>query len=203
MSKSKTAKLFDVDIDVTSSSCKKGKYGVRAFVYNEKTRRISQHPSGTYLEEVPIDMMTGMAAFDYKYGDEAGYYKVDLLTNNAYNNIKSKSELLELVDMETPWEKFLDEEFVSRLPHIANHFEIVRKVGPRSIEDLADILALIRPGKAEMIDSYLESKISTRRNLYRKPTNGKIYFKKSHAIGYAVMITVVAKKLVLSSGIIW
>lgn len=180
-------RTFDVDIDVPPNFDREA-FGVRAMIYREDNEKILPHPSGVYLEPVPVDPLTGCCAFDYKYGDEKGFMKVDLLVNTSYANFESKQEVLDGLHADIDWDLLLDEKIVSRLPHIANHFDTVKLCKPRSIEELADILALIRPAKIKMLDDYLVDKKRVRRNLYKRPKGDKVYFKKSHAISYAAMI---------------
>lgn len=194
-------RLFDVDIDVQSTTVREN-YGTKAMIYNKETERVLPHQSGVYLESVPVDTLTGWAAFDYEYGDEHGFLKVDILTNRSYDMFRSKAEVVTALNQEPEWNKLLDESFVKKLPHIANHFDLVKKVKPQSIEELADVLALMRPSKIHMTDQYLKNRTSTRRRLYLRPADG-IFFKKSHAIAYAAMITVVMNKLTNSSLISW
>lgn len=180
--------LFDVDID-TKTSTKREDYGTLAMIYNQEQERISPHPSGVYLEDVPIDQLTNLCAFDYKYGDCRGIMKVDILHNSTYDIFKSKQEVLDAVDNDIEWSILEKKEVVETLPHIAKHFETVSKLKPKSVEDLADVLALIRPGKTHLIQDYIDDKQRTRKNLYKRPKTG-MYFKKSHAISYAMMIKV-------------
>lgn len=193
---------FDVDIDVKSSTNKKA-YGTQAMVYNSKTEKVLPHPAGFYLEPVPIDDTTGNCAFDYKFGSEFGFFKVDLLTNTVYDGFKTKEEVLEAATGDVDWDKFGDERIVAQLPHIANHFDIIRRVNPRSIDDLADVLALIRPGKRPLLDRYIKSKDRTRHTLYKRANNDLNYFKKSHAYSYALMIIVALYKISNPVGIQW
>jgi hypothetical protein len=192
---------FDVDIDVVG--CDKDQYGIRAMIYNGDTMKILPHPSGIYFDEVPVDKETGLCAFDYKWGEAAGFQKVDLLNNNSYMKFKTKRDVLDSVSMEPDWSKLQDRDIVESLPHIANHFEIVSRLEPKSIEDLADVLALIRPGKKHLIEDYIEDKTAARRYLYKRSVNDQVYFKKSHAISYAVMVVCVMNKMTNSSGIKW
>lgn len=192
--------IFDIDIDVKSST-DRSSYGVRAMIYNSETQRIQPHPSGVYLGEVPIDKVTNLASFDYKYGDERGFMKVDLLSNTAYDSFKSKKEVIEAVDGDINWKIFTNRKIVESLPHLANHFDIVSELEPKSVEDIADVLALIRPGKEHLIKQYTKNKEATRRQLYTRPKSG-MFFKKAHAISYALMIkSIIYHKY--SSGIIF
>ena len=179
---------FDVDIDLKPTT-DKNQYGVPAIKYVVDKKQIVKHPSGHYMPEdnMPVDMMTGWATIDYKEAEERGFIKVDLLTNNALTVYNSKGELLESINKEPDWTLLQDENTVKALPHIGNHVEILQDLKPQSIEDLADVLALIRPAKIKFIDDYKKNKLTTRENLYRKPKTG-YYFKKSHAVAYAIMI---------------
>lgn len=192
-------RTFDVDIDLPSDYKPSL---TQAMVYNEKTQSITPHPSGYYFEDVPVDPVTGVCAFDYKWGEERGFMKVDLLTNRVYDSFKTKQDVLDaIVEENIDWTMFDRREVVERLPHLGKHFDIVSRVRPRSVQDLADILALIRPAKIGMLDSYLQNKTRVRRNLYLRPTDETAYFKKSHAISYALMI--VAYLTVIDGGIKW
>lgn len=196
-----TRRIFDVDIDLPSTVDKNSMGYVRAMIYNEKTEKISPHPSGFYVEKVPVDTITGLCSFDYEYSDERGFMKVDLLTNRVYDVFKTKQAILEAIDEDNvDWDLFQDPKVVEKLPHIGKHFDIVKQVHPRTVEDLADILALIRPAKISMLESYLKHKEATRRRLYIRPKSG-IYFKKSHAISYALMI--VCSITSIDGGIKW
>lgn len=180
---------FDIDIDVRSDFDRSG-YGTRAMIYNEETENISPHPVGIYLEDVPVDPITGFCAFDYKYGNENGFMKLDLITNSSYDRFKTKTQLLSAINKEPDWTLLESESYVSKLPHIANHFDVVSLVKPRSVIELADTLALIRPGKVHLLEQYLSNREKVRRKLYLRSDKG-VYFKKSHAVSYALMIVAV------------
>lgn len=184
--------IFDVDIDVPSKTNKEY-YGVRSMISREDS--IIPHPSGYYVgyDNIPIDSVTGLCAFDADYGDENMWQKVDLLSNTSYDRFRSKEEVREKMEDEPQWDLLLDEDILHRLPHIANHHDILEQTRPRSIEDLADVLALIRPGKIHLLNRYLVNKERTRKDLYKR--SNKHYFKKSHAISYACMIVCVLNKI--------
>lgn len=189
MSKTK----FDIDIDVKPTT-KKNRYGQPLGIYNEDQGTFTSHPSGILVDgELPIDPETGLVPIDHKDLSERGYVKVDLLSNHAYSRFKSKRDILTLLEMEDhiPWTKLFDRSFCDTLPHLKGNHIHVLDLEPRSIEDLADLIALIRPGKIHLMQDYKRDKERTRKNLYRKPANGKVYLKKSHAIAYATMIAVI------------
>lgn len=185
---------FDVDIDVAPDTDKNA-YGIRAFIYDPVKKIQRPHPSGYYLTQMPVDAETGMAAIDYKTAEACGHLKVDLLTNTAYARFQSHDELVKARYKAVDWGLLELERVVTELPHIGNHFDIVSKLKPQSIDDLADILALIRPGKLHLIEPYQDNKELVRANLYRRPTNDDMYFKKSHAYAYAAMIITVLNSM--------
>lgn len=179
---------YDVDIDVKSHT-KKEVYGIRASIYNPDRKELQPHPSGVYIDcGMPVDPVTGLAPVDYEAAAELGFIKIDLLTNTAYDGFETKDDVLKAFQKEPNWDSLQDPQFVAKLPHIANHFELVELIKPRSIQELADLLALIRPGKTHLIDDYLEHPERTRKNLYRRPVNNQYWFKYSHAIAYAALI---------------
>lgn len=185
---------FDVDVDVSPSFKRfleghsKEYHIVRASVYNDDKKRMVPHPSGYYFDsDVFVDSLTGNASFDYEDGEEF-FQKIDILNNSIYQNFSSKKEMMEVLNMETDWDLLLDESFVYKLPHIGTHFSLIEQLRPRDVHDLADVLALMRPGKLHLVESYVRQKKSTRRQLYTRPVNGKHYFKKSHSYAYAMSI---------------
>lgn len=198
----KKARLFDVDIDV-NSSCDREKFGTRGMIYNRTLGRILPHGAAVYLEPVPVDPHTNLCAFDYEYGNDKGFLKVDLLTNKTYDSFRSKADLLRAVEAEPDWSLLEDEEIIIKMPQLSKHTNLVKDLKPKSIDDLADILALIRPGKTHLLESYKKNKKSTRFNLYRKPLTGEAYFKKSHAYSYAVMIVALLNKISARDIIRW
>lgn len=188
-------RTFDIDIDV-KGGLERGEYGVRCAIYNDETERLQPHPSGVIIEDVPADPISGLACIDYKECDRLGLYKVDLLTNNSYNIFVDQEEMEHYRDMEPDFTLLQIENICKQLPHIGNHYQLVKDVNPQSVEDLADVLALMRPAKLHLVEDYMEphKRQAVKTNLYRANKNG-VYFKKSHAISYAVMIITVMNKL--------
>ena len=58
---------------------------------------------------------------------------------------------------------------------------------PKSVEELAEVLAVIRPAKRHLLN---ESKEKISKEVWIKPDDGSYYFKKAHAIAYALSIVV-------------
>jgi DNA polymerase III alpha subunit len=58
---------------------------------------------------------------------------------------------------------------------------------PRTIDELAMFLGLIRPAKRHLIG---KTWTEIGMEIWTKPVNGEYYFKKSHAVAYAMAIVV-------------
>ena len=146
-----------------------------------------KHKSGIYFHDIPVNPNTRGSSLDYKVAEGRGYFKIDLLNVNIYKDIKSERELVELMIEEPDWEMLKDSTVVDNLFHLNGHFNIVSKLEPKNIEQLASVLAIIRPAKRHLLN---ESWNNINENVWKKPTDDSYYFKKSHAVGYALAICV-------------
>ena len=176
----------DVDIDFfdRDGTLKLFKHAPASIIKDDK---IEKHKTGVYFHAVPTHPVTGHSTLDYKKAEERGYFKIDCLNVNIYKNIKSEQELVELMIEEPDWDMLKDPKVVENLFHLNSHFNIVSKLEPKNIEQLAAVLAIIRPAKRHLM--YKEWKdILT--DVWVKPTDGSYFFKKSHAVAYAHAIVV-------------
>lgn len=177
---------MDVDIDTTTSFNPQRIFPwTRASVV--KNEALTPHPCGVYPQEIPVDPLTGLAAIPYNQAEDLGYFKIDFLHLGVYDHFKTRAEIEELLEVEPDWGLLLVPQEQKKLFQLSNHGDVLDAVKPRSIDELADVLALIRPGKKKLIKLYLSQKEATRRILYAKDENG-YSFKKSHAIAYAMVI---------------
>jgi len=151
-----------------------------------KDGELAKHNVGYYFQEIPIDVITGYSAIPYKQTEEFGYYKIDLLKVNILKHFKSKQEMRQLVKEEPDWALLKDESVVKKLFHLGNHYDIVSKVQPTNVQELADVFALIRPHKKVLLDKYLKNPKRLRPELYTKRQAGDM--RKAHAIAYALLI---------------
>ncbi len=104
-----------------------------------------------------------------------------------YEGIHSEEHLLKLLNTEPPWDFFEYEEVTEQLFHLSGHHNLLSKYKPKSVEDLAMILAIIRPAKAYLQQSSWEE---IRRDVWVKVEGGNYQFRKSHAISYSLAIIV-------------
>ena len=160
-----------------------------------KDNNVARHNTGIYFHEIPVDPFTGNATLDYKKAEELGYFKIDCLNVNMYKDVESEEHLQRLIDTEPNWELFQHKEIVEQLFHIHDHFNIVSQMKPQSVEQLAMVLAIIRPAKRPLQG---ESWQSIQKQVWLKPVDNSYYFKKSHAVSYALAIIVQLNLLVES-----
>jgi DNA polymerase III alpha subunit len=85
------------------------------------------------------------------------------------------------------WELLEHAEVVEQLYHINNYADVVKSYKPRSVEQLAMILAIIRPGKKHLMGKSFDEIAQT---VWDKPVSDEYYFKKAHAIAFATAIVV-------------
>ena len=73
--------------------------------------------------------------------------------------------------------------------HWHKHGEVLNTLKPKSIQQVADVLALVRPGKSKLMGLYQKSPELVEDLLWESSGSG-FQFKKSHAICYAMVIQV-------------
>ena len=122
--------------------------------------------------------------------------KLDVLNVSLYKDVESYEQLDELLEMEPMWDLLEHAEVVEKLFHIHAHYNIVSKMKPTTIEQLAAVLAIIRPAKRSLLGKDWNTVFST---VWEKPTDGTYYFKKAHAISYAMAIVLQLNMLVKGS----
>ena len=150
-------------------------------------KRAMKHPCGIQPQAIPTDPLTGLAAIPHREAAMLGYFKIDMLHNSVYNHFESKAEIDALLELDPPWELLRSASIVKQLFQISKHFDLIKQLQPKSVNDLADAIALIRPGKRHMAEKYLTHKQEVRKLLYDY-TAEDYSFKKGHAIAYAQVI---------------
>lgn len=153
----------------------------------DKTGNFKKHNSGVYFQPIPINPLTGTASIDYKEAEERGYFKIDFLNVNIYKDVKDEEHLDKLTNTEPIWELLELDEFTDMLFHVNGHGDILRKMKPRNIEQLAAVLAMIRPAKRHLVGQDWDSVM---KEVWVAPNNDEYYFKRSHSFGYALAIIV-------------
>jgi DNA polymerase III alpha subunit len=149
--------------------------------------KLVKHNTGVYLHDVPVDPISGLCAIPYGEAESLGYFKIDFLNVGMYNGVRDEEHLIQLMETEPLWDLLLQDEFADLLFHLNGHGAILRKTCPTSVEELAAVLAMIRPAKRNLIGKPWPEIM---KEVWTKPGTDEYYFKKSHATAYAVAIVV-------------
>lgn len=172
--------LPDIDIDLAPGHRQKLLEHIRHVPASLKDN--SKHLSGIYVTAIPANI-SGNANINYVEAEKLSYFKIDLLTNSVYGLIRDQDHYDELLNKEPDWDLLLDSDFVKNLSHLSNYHNILYQMRPKSYEELAMVLAIIRPGKKHLIGKSWEEISKT-----VWEATEEYSFRKSHAISYAVMI---------------
>ena len=177
---------FDVDIDIDFADRDDIlKHITHVSARQERDEGVRKHNSGVYVTEVPYDPINDCASIDYEQAEQRGYIKIDFLNVNVYKLIRDQEHYETMLNKEPPWHRLKEKEFVEKLIHVGNHHKLICNMNVNSIARMAMFLALIRPGKRDLLDKSWE-KIG--KNIWTIPTDGSYYFKKAHAVSYAVLV---------------
>lgn len=150
--------------------------------------KFEKHNTGVYFQNIPRDPTTNISTVDHRIASDYGYFKIDFLNVNMYAGVKSEAHLLELLNKEPPWDFFQYPEITDQLFHLKGHSNLLIRFKPQSVEDLATILAIIRPSKAYL---QRESWDKIQREVWIKVAGDDTYqFKRCHAISYSLAIIV-------------
>jgi DNA polymerase III alpha subunit len=175
--------LPDIDIDFADRDAVLSKIPHRvAIINNEK-----KHNTGIYVTEIPHNPVDKQSTIDYKTAEDRGYFKLDFLNVSIYKDVRDDNHLTALMEKEPLWELLQHEEFVDQLFHLNGHTSILKQTCPTSVEQLAAVLAMIRPAKRHLIG---ESWTTIMKEVWTKPENNEYYFKKAHAMSYAFAVVV-------------
>ena len=149
--------------------------------------QLVKHNTGVYFHPVPVCAEANVCAVPYDQAEEQGYFKIDFLNVSIYKGVRDEAHLVELMNQEPLWDLLEDEDFVNLLFHVNGHGSTLRQMKPKSVEQLAAILAMIRPAKRYLLGESWSKVLS---EVWQKPENDEYYFKKSHATAYAVAVVV-------------
>ncbi len=153
----------------------------------EESGKLTKHNTGVYFHEVPVNAVTGLCSVPYDQAEDQGYFKIDFLNVGIYKGVRDEEHLTQLMNTEPLWDLLEQDEFVNLLFHVNGHGSILRQMKPKTVEQLAAILAMIRPAKRYLVGKDWSTIL---KEVWQKPENDEYYFKKSHATAYAVAIVV-------------
>ena len=173
----------DIDIDFANRNDVLEKIQHRVARMNSEKK----HNSGVYVTECPHNPVDNISTLDYKTAEDRGYFKLDFLNVSIYKDVRDEAHLQELMEREPLWELLEHEDFSEKVFHLNGHGNLLKLLKPTSVSQLAATLAIIRPAKRHLA-SYSWQKIM--KEVWTKPTDGEYYFKKAHAMSYAMACVV-------------
>lgn len=149
----------------------------------------ARHNTGIYVVDIPKNPMIGAAALDYNQAEQRGYIKLDIINNSVYQLVRDRAHLRQLVDQPVDWKLLDNAEFFQKVVHIGNHYNLYRHLAEpvSNVEHMAMFLALIRPAKRHLA-GFTWDRI--RNSVWTKSDDGGYGFKHSHALSYALLVSV-------------
>lgn len=190
---------MDVDIDLRTNFDPLEHFPEAIRASRVQDGELRPHPAGAYFQRIAKDKISGLAAIPFDEAEEEGYFKIDFLHLSFLDNFESKAEIRALLKREPDWCLLQVPSIVSQLFQLHNHYDVLKEVRPESVQALADCIAIIRPAKRFLLDRYLEDPAGMQKALYAKPRDGRPYFKKPHAISYA--LTIVLQLHLIGAGV--
>ena len=173
----------DIDID----------FADRDIILSQLNHRVAKldtgkkHNTGVYVTECPHNPVDNLCTIDYKSAEDRGYFKLDFLNVSIYKDVKDETHLISLMRKEPLWELLEHKDFVEKVFHLSGHESLLRQLKPTSVSQLAAALAIIRPAKRHLANERWETIM---KEVWIKPENGEYYFKKAHAMSYAMACVV-------------
>lgn len=190
---------MDIDID-TPTTFNPQEYFDVVTASMVQAGALVKHPCGVYFQTIPVDSFTNLAAIPYNSAEELGFFKVDFLHLSILDHFESKNEIQTLIKTEPNWDLLCVPSVVKKLFQLHRNADLLIAVKPKSIQEIADCIALIRPNKRHLLESYLVDREKIRPLLYRQGNDDKSAFRRGHAISYA--LTVVLQLHLIQGGVL-
>lgn len=152
--------------------------------------KLTAHPCGVHPQAIPRDSITGLSAIPYDSAEDLGYLKVDFLHLSLLGKVASNEEVRTLSRLDPNWTLLQLPSTWPKLFQLSKHGEMLTLLKPKSIQDLADAMALIRPGKKALLGLYVKSRAEAQRALYAKDEKTGYSFKRSHALAYSLNVVI-------------
>tara|TARA_B110000046_G_scaffold72060_1_gene79936 strand:+ start:10886 stop:11464 length:579 start_codon:yes stop_codon:yes gene_type:complete len=178
------AQLPDIDIDFADRT-----QVLELFKHTPAKLKERKHNTGVYFHKVPSNPFTNICTVEHTDADELDFFKLDLLNLSIYKDVKDDDHLTQLMEREPLWELLEHTDFAEKVFHLNGHSKLLKLLKPTSVEHLAATLAIIRPAKRHLQDKGWPMIMQ---EVWVKPIrdNKAYYFKKAHAISYAMVVVV-------------
>jgi hypothetical protein len=199
--------LADVDLDLADRDKALALFPTfrLASQFDHKQETLVPHNTGLYAQNIPVDPLNQLSVFPYELAEDFQYYKIDFITNKVYALIENEAELEELVVAPVNWKWFTDNRFFTskdqdlQLTHLHDYYNICKQYPPKSVEDVAILIAMIRPRKKYLIGETWED---IKEKIWEKlPNETGYFFKKSHAFAFGLLVIVHAHLIARNLGL--
>ena len=128
----------DIDID----------FADRDIILSQLEHRVAKlntgkkHNTGVYANEIPHNPIDNLATVEHKTADARGYFKLDFLNVSIYKDVRDEAHLTELMNTHPMWELLEHQDFSDKVFHLNGHNDLLKKLKPTSVKELAATLAL-------------------------------------------------------------
>ena len=148
-----------------------------------------KHNTGVYATEIPHNPVDNLSTIEHKTAEDRGYFKLDFLNVSIYKDVRDEAHLQELTERTPLWQLLEHKDFVDQVFHLSGHDSLLKQLKPTSVQQLAATLAIIRPAKRHLQDKGWQTIMD---QVWVKPVNDNkaYYFKKAHALSYAMVVIV-------------
>jgi hypothetical protein len=149
--------------------------------------KVRKHNSGIYITDIPLDPVHGCAAIDYAIADQRGYFKIDFLNMSVYQLIQNPEHYTTMLAAAPPWDRICNDiDWAKQLVHVGNYTDLLAAMRPDSIPKMAAFISIIRPGKAHLQNRPWSDVFES---VWDSDDSRGYTFKKSHALSYAMLVT--------------
>lgn len=177
----------DIDIDFADRAIALNHFNYTSASIKDKDGTFKKHNTGVYCTMIPHNPISKLCTLDYREAEQRGYFKIDFLNVGIYKDVKNEEHLDQLMHQEPLWELLEQDDFTDLLFHVNGHGDILRTMKPTTLEQLAAVLAMIRPAKRYLVGKDWDTIMQ---EVWIKPKDDEYYFKKAHAIAYAQAVVV-------------
>lgn len=148
--------------------------------------QVRRHNSGVYVTDIPRDPVNGCAAIDYNEAESRGYFKIDLLNMSVYQLVRDPEHYERMLSQEPDWPRlWTDPEWAAQVVHVGNYTDLLKEMRPDSITRMAAFISVIRPGKAHLQRRPWSEVFA---GVWDGDDSRGYTFKKSHSLGYSMLV---------------
>jgi hypothetical protein len=148
--------------------------------------QVRRHNSGVYVTDIPQDPVNGCAAIDYNEAESRGYFKIDLLNMSVYQLVRDPQHYERMLNLEPDWARlWTDPAWAAQVVHVGNYTDLLKEMRPDSITRMAAFISIIRPGKAHLQRRPWSEVFA---GVWDGDDSQGYTFKKSHSLGYSMLV---------------